>query len=139
MVEKLPHLMDELYGSGKARPVTNSNTQMLKEANFILQKLESIHDQPRQPRHNPTFPTEESVNRVKSHEPATQYSRESSDMGYPRRFQTQGAHTPDMANGYKPVRQHITPPPMMSSRTPELHKVKNILANKRDGHMKIDD
>ena len=54
MHDKLPQLMDELYGRPQARPVTNSNTQMLREANFILQKMESLHDkEPRQPRYQP--------------------------------------------------------------------------------------
>ena len=45
MIKKLPKLIDELYGGdSKSRPNTTSNFQLMKEANFIIQRLEKIHD-----------------------------------------------------------------------------------------------
>ena len=78
---------------------------------------------------------------MKSHEPHTVQSRDSSELGYPRRFATQQAHTPEVGSqGYRPVRQsvNITPPPI-TSRTPDIAKVNGILNNRRDNHMKIDE
>jgi len=44
MIKKLPKLIDELYGGdSKSRPNTTSNFQLMKEANFIIQRLEKIH------------------------------------------------------------------------------------------------
>ena len=47
MLKKLPHLLDELYGANRnGRPTLQSNTQLIKEANFILQKLENSQHNP---------------------------------------------------------------------------------------------
>ena len=37
-------MIEDLYGSQNARPDTQSNSQLLKEASYIFKRFESIHD-----------------------------------------------------------------------------------------------